>query len=212
MFVFRNMLTGELSEPFAPITGYRWPGGGQNEYVPKAAEHGDEIAVENDGQVTRHERVYLIVELPPTGSGSIDTPGEPTYDEEQDRVTRTHSLSAAPVTKGMVQAECQRRLAVGFEYDFGDERGVHVIATTDKDMRGWGEVTEIARSRRARSITTPITIATETGACQVSPIEWESVIGAAGDFRQPIWGASFLLQAQSPIPSDYTSDEHWVSS
>ena len=103
------------------------------------------------------------------------------------------------------------RLAAGFDYDFADGRGVHTIGTTEKDMDGWREVTDLANARIATSDTTAITIATDTGTCQVTPTEWQAVLKAAAAFRQPIWGYSFALQAQDPIPSDYTDDSHWTS-
>lgn len=115
-----------------------------------------------------------------------------------------------PVTVEQVQAECARRLALGFDYGFEDGRGVHTIATTDKDMEGWREVTDLANARISTSDTTAITIATETGVCQVTPTEWQGVLKAAAAFRQPIWAYSFALQAQDPIPQNYTDDEHWT--
>ncbi len=108
-----------------------------------------------------------------------------------------------------VRAERDRRLGLGFNYDFGGERGVHHIGTSDRDMKGWTEVTDIARARTALGSTDPITIATDTGVCDVTPLEWEAVLLAAAGFRQPIWAASFGLQAMNPIPTDYVSDEYW---
>jgi len=40
-------------------------------------------------------------------------------------------------------------------------------------------------------------------------LEWQSIIAAATIFRQPIWAASFTLQAMNPIPQDYASDQYW---
>ena len=108
-----------------------------------------------------------------------------------------------------VIAECDRRLALGFDYDFGDERGVHRIGTTERDMRGWDEVTSLAQARINASDATPIGIATDTGACLVTPTEWNAILLAAAAFRQPIWAASFALQAMETIPADYADDSHW---
>ena len=36
-----------------------------------------------------------------------------------------------------ILSERARRLATGFDYDFGDERGIHHIGTTPEDKRGW---------------------------------------------------------------------------
>lgn len=111
-----------------------------------------------------------------------------------------------------IVAERERRLAVGFDYDFGDTRGVHRIATADQDMRGWDEVTKVANAMLALGddIST-IDIVTETGSVNVTAIEWQHVLVAAGTFRQPIWTASFALQAMDPIPEDVSEDGLWPS-
>jgi hypothetical protein len=36
------------------------------------------------------------------------------------------------------------------------------------------------------------------------------VLVAAAQFRQPLWAASFVLQAMSPIPADYANDKYWA--
>jgi hypothetical protein len=112
-------------------------------------------------------------------------------------------------TPADVSAERDRRLALGFDYDFGDARGVHSIGTTKGDEEGWDEVTKIALSRNATGSTDPINIMTDTGPAVVTPLEWLAVLEAAAAFRQPIWQASFVLQAMDPIPPDYAEDSHW---
>lgn len=114
-----------------------------------------------------------------------------------------------PPTAADVIAERARRLALGFDYDFGDVRGVHRIGTTKADMDGWDEVTTIANALHQLGITTPIGISTDTGPTLVAPMEWFVILVAAADFRQPIWQASFTLQAQNPIPADFAADHHW---
>lgn len=108
-----------------------------------------------------------------------------------------------------VLAERERRLALGFDHDFGDGRGVHHIGTTADDQRGWDEVSKIALARSAAGSTTPITIVTNTGPCVVTPAEWLAVLESAADFRQPIWQASFILQALDPIPSNFADNTYW---
>ncbi|PZR81670.1 MAG: hypothetical protein DI537_37895 [Stutzerimonas stutzeri] len=115
-----------------------------------------------------------------------------------------------PVTVEDVVAERARRLARGFSFDFGDERGIHQIATTDQDLRNWDEVTKLAAAYI--SISQPaatIAIRTDTGPVTVTAAEWQLVLIATGAFRQPIFQASFVLQAMDPIPADYTDDRHW---
>lgn len=105
--------------------------------------------------------------------------------------------------------ERKRRLALGFNYDFGDARGVHRIGTTPADMAGWDEVTKLAQARNVAGEVAPIAIVTDTGPVDVSPAEWNDILLAAGEARQPIWQASFALQAMVPIPEDYAGDQHW---
>jgi hypothetical protein len=121
------------------------------------------------------------------------------------------AIAAIPGTPGQVILERERRLAGGFDYDFGDARGVHRIGTTAQDMRGWDEVNLAAqvaghprRSRRDRSTSRPT-----PGGATVTALEWLAVLTAAGAFRQPIWQASFALLAQDPIPADFADDSHW---
>jgi len=118
---------------------------------------------------------------------------------------------AAPaVAVDQVLAERARRLALGFDYDFKDARGVHHIGTTAQDMAGWDEVTQYANALLATGdTTTTIAIKTATGAAAVTAPEWQQILLASAQFRQPIWLASFALQVMSPIPQDYTSDQYW---
>lgn len=109
----------------------------------------------------------------------------------------------------LVAIERNRRLSLGFDFDFGDARGVHRIGTTPADMIGWDEVTKIALARKAMDVTTPIQLVTDTGPVLVTPSEWLTILEAANGFRQPIWQASFVLQATSPLPSNYQDDVRW---
>lgn len=110
-----------------------------------------------------------------------------------------------------IVAERERRLALGFDYDFGNGRGVHRIGTTKEDMAGWSEVSTYAGALIDRGdLTTQIPIATNTGTCLVTPPEWRAIEIAAAQFRQPLWTKSFALMALAPtIPADYTHDSYW---
>lgn len=111
-------------------------------------------------------------------------------------------------TPAMIAAERDRRLALGFKYDFGDARGVHHIGTTPADMVGWREVSDYAGSLLdSGDVTTKIAIETDTGKCQVTAPEWSAIKIAAAMFRQPIWARSFVLQES--LPTDYTADAKW---
>ena len=112
--------------------------------------------------------------------------------------------------RARVLAERARRLALGFDYDFEDERGVHRIGTTDQDMKGWDEVSKIAQALINLGMgSTPIDIVTDTGPCEVTAMEWQQVLAAAAAFRQPIWANSFELQAMGEIPEDPSDNEYW---
>jgi hypothetical protein len=114
-------------------------------------------------------------------------------------------------TIAQVITERQQRLASGFDYDFADARGVHRIGTTDADMTGWDEVSKAASALVALGLPDQeIGIVTDTGPCNVTAIEWQSVLVAAMQFRQPIFAASFVLQGSDPIPQDYADDVNWA--
>lgn len=116
-----------------------------------------------------------------------------------------------PATPSEVAAERDRRLALGFDYNFGDARGTHRIGTTKADLDGWAEVSTYAGALiDSGDLTTTISIATDTGVCAVTAPEWRAVEIASAAFRQPLWAKSFALMAQAPnIPADYTDDSHW---
>jgi hypothetical protein len=127
-------------------------------------------------------------------------------------VLRPHGLRGPSVSIADVETERARRLAAGFDYDFGDDRGIHRIGTTLDDMQGWDEVTKFANALVAIGDTaTTILIATNSGAAEVTAFEWQHILVAAGAFRQPIWQASFALENLNPIPADYDDDARWVA-
>jgi hypothetical protein len=115
----------------------------------------------------------------------------------------------APTVSNVI-TERARRLAAGFDYDFADARGVHMVGTTDADMVGWDEVSKAASALVALGLPDQaISIVTDTGPCDVTAIEWQSVLVGAMQFRQPIFAASFVLQYSDPIPQDYADDVNW---
>lgn len=124
-------------------------------------------------------------------------------------VTQPSDTPHPPSVEDVV-AERERRLQLGFTYDFGDVRAVHFFATTPADMEGWDEVTKLANAYLLTGDTTStIAIKTQTGPTEVTATEWQKVLIAAGNFRQPIFAASFMLQSVSPIPDDYKDDKYW---
>lgn len=115
------------------------------------------------------------------------------------------------VTAETVIAERERRLALGFDFDFGDERGIHHIATTPDDMRKWmDEVTPWAQSFiNLGQSDGEITISTDKGVVVITAMEWQSILVAAAGYRQPLYAASFALMAMDPIPLDYADNAYW---
>jgi hypothetical protein len=135
------------------------------------------------------------------GDGSVKT-----TIVEPDRVRLVYS--SAPVTAAQIERERERRLSLGFDYDFGDARGVHRIGTTPADMKGWGEVSTYAGALLdSGDVATTIAVVTDTGPCEVTAPEWRAIEIAAAVSRQPIWAKSFVL-SQS-LPTDYTADAQW---
>ena len=121
------------------------------------------------------------------------------------------TLSPVAPSPKAVQRERDRRLSLGFEYDFGDVRGVHRIGTTDADMKGWNEVINLANALiDTGDTTTLIDIVTDTAPCQVTAPEWQAIMLAGALSRQTIWAKSFALQAMDPIPGDYADDKYWT--
>ncbi len=119
-----------------------------------------------------------------------------------------------PPTSRVIETERDRRLAsASFDYDFGDDRGVHTIGTDEKDMAAWMmEVMPIAQARLALSDSTAINIVTNTGPVSVSPTEWMDIINTGAASRQAIWQYYFALIAMDPIPADYQDDQYWSPS
>lgn len=103
-----------------------------------------------------------------------------------------------PTTDDLIaalRAEKNRRLAVGFAYDFGDARGVHQFGTTRLDMEGWDQVTKLADAFRTRGMgSETIGIDTDTGRTTVTADEWPDVLIASGAAFQPVWQASFDIE------------------
>lgn len=126
-------------------------------------------------------------------------------------VLRGYGLSGPIATAADIVAERTRRLELGFDYDFGDARGVHHIGTTAADMEGWDEVAKASQAAiNLGAPSTPITIVTDTGPVAVTALEFQQILAAATAHRQPIWAASFVLQAMSQIPADYADGSYWT--
>lgn len=172
------------------------------------------IALED---VPAHKQQYwLPVEgEPPSYNSELERLVGPVNQVDATRVLRVWTVETRPIEeqREAVIRERARRLALGFDYNFGDARGIHRIGTTEADMLGWDEVTKYASAQIASgNSTATVSIVTNTGPAQVTAQEWQSILIAAGQFRQPIWQGSFTIQAMNPIPKDYASNgAYWVA-
>ena len=129
---------------------------------------------------------------------------------EEEAATRAEWAANSAPTIADVEKERERRLSLGFNYNFGDARGVHHIGTTAKDMKGWDEVSAASQALVAiGQPSTQIDVVTNTGSASVTALEWQMVLIAAAAARQPIWAKSFELEAMSPIPADFAADSYW---
>ena len=152
----------------------------------------------------------MIAPAEPVPEGKIATAVN--VERVNDVVTFVHTLADAPYpTQDDVIAERARRLSCGFDHDLGGERGIHRIGTTDADMRKWlDEVTPISQALiNAGQPGGEIGISTDTGPVTVTAMEWQMILIAAGQWRQPIYQASFALLGMEPIPRDFADDGYW---
>ncbi len=94
-----------------------------------------------------------------------------------------------------VEAARDRRLAVGFDYDFADARGVHRFGTTAADRRGWAEVKAISDAALAAGQPDlSIDVRTDSGAVTLRADEWPAIQLAAAQAFQPVWQASWTVK------------------
>ena len=171
---------------------------------------------EADGAILRSGRCSADDVAMQAGPGEMVLAGKALDDTKfrVDPVTGEEYLfTPSPARAELVRAvlaERERRLASGFEYDFGGARGIHRIGTTEPDRIGWDDVSDLASAMiDTGNPNGEIAIVTDTGPTVVTATEWKHVLLAAASFRQPIWAASFALQAMDPIPLDITADAYW---
>ena len=175
-------------------------------------ENGNSIAVKGQikqsGSVPREE---LLPEKPEGYDFVFGVEGQPETERVENGflVPWTMPLEYEALI-GAVEMERKRRLAVGFDYDFKDERGVHRIGTTEQDEKGWDKVTKLASAYlMVGKPDAKILIVTDHGPVYVTAIEWQNVLIAAAEFQQPIFAKSFAIQAMQPSPQDVENPEYW---
>jgi hypothetical protein len=149
-------------------------------------------------------------ESKPSGLLGASEVAAPPYDIRQ--IFRDGAWQPVQANSEMLLVELDRRLSLGFDFDFHDDRGVHRFGTTSKDMERWTqEVTPLAQAAINKGdAERQIGIKTETGPVAITASEWWDILDAAGVWRQPIYQAYFTLKAMEPIPSDYaTNPVYW---
>lgn len=110
-----------------------------------------------------------------------------------------------------IETERDRRIAAGFWYDFKDERGKHLIGTTERDNRNWDRLSRTANAHvAAGNPDARLTVLTNTGSVVVTAHEWQSIMIAQGEFEQPVYAASFALLEMEIIPQDIENQEYWT--
>lgn len=158
----------------------------------------------------------MIAVVVPAGAQHLTAPPAIVPDAPVERWAVDFGTGLIPVrppraTVDQVVAERERRMALGFFYDFGDERGTHHIGTSAADMKGWDEVTQATQALIAIGLDSmQMNVVTNTGLVTITAIEWQHILVAAAASRQPLWTKSFQLQVMNPIPADYASDQHWA--
>lgn len=164
---------------------------------------------------------YARIHPTPRPEGDVVTQGKPENRDgkwyqtwivrdftDEERTERAEQVNAE--RRAGILEERARRLAMGFEYDFGDERGVHYIQTRPADEEGWKQVDRWAAAMTGLGDdTSTLLISTGTGAVQVTAPEWHAIVAHGSTVQQPIWQASFVLRAMDPIPENYADDEWW---
>ncbi len=158
-----------------------------------------------------HEDTHAVFEVPNEAIPEKFIPGLFTYkDGVFTNINEDFHLKLVAPSIEEVVKERDRRLTLGFDYDFQDDRGVHNFGTTDSDMKGWREVTDIANAMVNSGLAGEyINIKTNTGVTYTTAAEWQFILLAAAQYRQPIYQAYFALKAMDPIPYKYTEDSYW---
>lgn len=156
---------------------------------------------------------YEMDDMPDLAPGERAEPGD--IRKEGERYVREWVV-IAPIPpseeekRAGVLEERYRRLSEGFEFDFGDERGVHFIQTRDIDEEGWRQVDRWAAAATGLGDTgSTLLISTGTGPVHVTAPEWHAIVAHGSTVQQPIWQASFALRAMEPVPDDYTDNKWW---
>jgi hypothetical protein len=134
-YIIREMAFGALvGAPFAG-GGARFKWHGVDDFCELAPAPGLEY---KPGSIVL-QKVYAIVEQPPTGSGPVRTIGAPAYQSGSDTVTRSVTLSDPALTPALtgdaktaaVNAEADRRLLLAYplsEQIWGALRASQIIA------------------------------------------------------------------------------------
>lgn len=109
-----------------------------------------------------------------------------------------------PATKRLVKEERDRRVLAGATINGipleGDLWSCFILLS----------LAFVAQRRQAAGDTTPQPfVDADDGAHQLTPAQVLALFDGAFSHIMNLYGASWLLRAQNPIPTNYTSDQHW---
>lgn len=94
-----------------------------------------------------------------------------------------------------VEKRRKAKTSIGYNYDFGDARGVHTIGTTVKDRDGWDEVWRLSDSLiKKNQGTATLKIRTDTGETTITASEWPDIQAAGTLYFQPVYDASWTIK------------------
>lgn len=115
------------------------------------------------------------------------------------------------VTTELLQAELNRRLCLGFDFDFGDERGCHHFDTSPNDMKRWSEEVSLYAQAVMNSCepNRKIEIKSNSGTVAITAAEWWEIVKTAASWRQPLYLSYFEMKAMNPIPPDFELNARW---
>lgn len=130
-----------------------------------------------------------------------------TPEEEADYYARI--AEAARVTPEMVNAERERRLLLGSEFN---DMFNHIYITGDETNRAnLSDLVMGAMLRVMSGDTTTITTFRDGNNIDhdLTPPELLALFGQASSYVSLLYQKSWALKAMDPIPTDYTDDSYW---
>ena len=124
-------------------------------------------------------------------------------------IAEVEAMASAAVTPEMVNAERERRLLLGSQFN---DVFNHIYITGDQTNRAnLSDLVLGAMLRIQSGDTTTITTYRDGNNVDhnLTPPELLALFAQASAYVSLMYEKSWALKAMSPIPSDYTDDSHW---